>query len=117
MSLKERKRELKRMRDRQYQKRKRDLKNRAKGKTAIGKSRAQFTAPMRSNARRLRDYDSDSDDEEPRSRRTKGRGSRSNKRTKRGGPSTRSLKGPISLALLDWQRRQMWNSGKKQKTL
>ena len=118
MTMTERKRELKRMRDRQYQKRKRDLKARQKRKLAekTKASRSQYTTPIRSNTKRLRDYESESE-EEDQPRRANSRSSRSSKRTKRSGPMPRTLKGPTSLALLDWKRRQMWTAGNDEKKL
>jgi len=109
LTLQERKRELKRMRDRQYQKRKRDAKNRTKEKLQTPAA----ATPIRSNSNnRSRRYESESDEDQT----GNWKPLRPFKKAKK---VNRSLKGPVSLALLDWQRRQLWAAGynKRQRKL
>jgi hypothetical protein len=111
-TLRERKRELKRLRDRQYQKRKRDRrireKERRQGKSI---SDSKYTTPIRSNTKRRRQRGSDEDQGDRRKRRKKDKSSSHTGSSL--SLSGRSFKGPVSLALLDWQRRQMWSPGRK----
>ncbi|CAB9529670.1 PHD and ring finger domains 1 [Seminavis robusta] len=110
LSLKERKRELKRLRDRQYQKKRRErqLAEKERRKSSI------LNTPVRSNRKRGRDDDSGSDDD---GGRRKIRPVRPGKRKgfSRKLAGSRPLRGPVSLPLLDWQRRQMWSTRTKPK--
>jgi DIRP len=116
MSLKERKRELKRLRDRQYQKRRRDRKIALQEQ---GRQRPMLSTPIRSNSKGRRDYDSGSDDDGPRLRKipTMRAGKKGSSRKAFSGSLTgaRPLRGPVSLPLLDWQRRQLWSPRRRTK--
>lgn len=116
MSLSVRKRELKRLRDRQYQKRRRDRKLATKGQGKHLLQRGKFTTPTRSNTKRPSDYDSETDDDHRSGCKF---GDPAESTVSRSFPASssrkRPLRGPVSLPLLDWQRRQMWTPGKKAK--
>ena len=109
MTIRERKRELKRLRDRQYQKRRRDRKLAERGERRQLLPKTNFTTPIRSNAkRRTRDYDSETDDDQrPHQRPRTIQGAHAST----AGSKKRILKGHVSLPLLDWQRRQIWAPG------
>ena len=109
-TMHERKRELKRLRDRQYQKRKREQKLREQDR----KSGSKYTTPIRSNSNKRQREDESHEDDERRQRR-KSQKSRKSDGASRNLISARTGKNSISLALLDWQRRQMWspNSGRR----
>lgn len=116
MSLTVRKRELKRLRDRQYQKRRRDRKLAGKGQGKHMLQKGKFTAPRSSNTKRGSDYDSETDDDHRPGWKF---GDPAESTVSRSFPASssrkRPVRGPVNLPLLDWQRRQMWTPGKRAK--